>query len=744
MKEVTLSLTKIKTLVRFKQREQSKRSPTRQALAETLASDLAAIIEKSNPPHGLDRVTAQLDAIEVAAVTLIPLLHATGVGPTVRPKKHKRSSAVMLLKLAIGRALHDKLVTKKLLRQNKGAYRRLVQSDNIHKDIWKWRGAKWSPHLYVRAGDWLFKCAMKLRTALRQRVFETDADGFPSTTEAAEEMVRELRAKLVYQHPAYLPTHEPLADWSGLRSGEHWDDGTRITATFVRSASPEMEKVVKAAFKGTMAEHVAGVNALQRVRWRINTAMLPVVERFGTNIGKVNKSLLSDDVITAQYLASGPFRVPINCDFRGRCYGIPHFNFQREDHVRSLFLFEDGQAITDAGIYWLEIHTANCFDEKTDRGNISKRPFHERAEWIRNNSLVIRRTAQNAIATAQWWAEADAPFSFVAACIELAAAWDQRAGFETRLPVCFDGSCNGVQHHAMEMRDEGAGRLVNLMDGGPNDVYQTITDEVFERVRGELNDWTRRTKRIKGKEVTLKPRAEYANFWVDKLNRKIIKRSAMTFAYSATPEGMKEQIIEVYREMRANAEPDEHAARYLARHIMAAAKKVLPEPAKLMEFIRKIAGECADRGQILSWTTPTGFPWMNLYYKPTIETIHLETLGECVRHAVADGHNGVVRKRKCMDAASPNFTHAMDAAHLIKVVNAAAAEGIQVGTIHDCFACIAPRAPGLRRIIREQFARLHSRDHLADLRAAAGSNEPLPIRGSLDPWCVLRSEYLFS
>ena len=98
-----------------------------------------------------------------------------------------------------------------------------------------------------------------------------------------------------------------------------------------------------------------------------------------------------------------------------------------------------------------------------------------------------------------------------------------------------------------------------------------------------------------------------------------------------------------------------------------------------------------------------------------------------------------------MNAAAPNLVHALDASHLIRVVNAAAGEGItSIAVVHDSFGCLAPQARDLHRIIRTQFAELYSRDVLADLREAAGSCEPIPAKGSLDPWGVLHSEYAFA
>ena len=52
------------------------------------------------------------------------------------------------------------------------------------------------------------------------------------------------------------------------------------------------------------------------------------------------------------------FYVPLNIDFRGRIYPIPHFNFTRDDRVRGLFLFADGKPIGKEGLLWLKTHVA--------------------------------------------------------------------------------------------------------------------------------------------------------------------------------------------------------------------------------------------------------------------------------------------------------------------------------------------------------------------------------------------------
>ena len=46
------------------------------------------------------------------------------------------------------------------------------------------------------------------------------------------------------------------------------------------------------------------------------------------------------DMQTAEAMAAHErFWTPMNLDWRGRVYGVPSFNFQRDDRVRALFLF---------------------------------------------------------------------------------------------------------------------------------------------------------------------------------------------------------------------------------------------------------------------------------------------------------------------------------------------------------------------------------------------------------------------
>src|SRR5262245_5720448 len=372
------------------------------------------------------------------------------------------------------------------------------------------------------------------------------------------------------------------------------------------------------------------------------------------------------------------------------------------------------------------VHTANTYG---GREKVDKKPLHERYQWVENHRKEIEQVAQNPFAKANnWWREADAPFQFMAACKELAAAWKAGPEFKTSLPICLDASCSGIQHLAMMMRDEDAGRHVNLLPSGKvEDIYQGAAD-IYQRA-------------VETVEAQLKSAAEEdveARWWLKRgVDRKLIKSPIMTFVYRVSVNGMAEQIAKV--------EPAGNSF-YLARHCMEACKKILPRPTAAMKFICDLAAEACSRGKVLEFTMPSGFPWINAYYKSKAVCVELVSRNERARIKVGDGFTSEIRRGKSKNAASPNFVHAWDAAHLIFTVLALAEADItDVVSVHDCIGFLAPQVPAGGAIILDQFAKLYAgRDPLAELRDAVGSAKPVPVKGSLDPAAIRRSIYAFS
>jgi DNA-directed RNA polymerase len=716
-------------------------------LAAYIASD-----DAPSPPRGLEAVVRQLPHDELALIAVAALLNKIDTG-----WNRQDESARLKICLAIGNDLRDQLEMRRLLEECPAAYKYVEHAKSRQKAIWRFRRLDWSQSDLTRAGGWLLNCAVCFSD-----FFELDEKGFPRIAPHHQAAVDRLREELIDAYPYYLPLLAPPPDWKSWRT--HYE--RHISATFVRDNHLDTVAEIKAAFAdGSMKQHVNGVNAIQRVPFVINEPMLPVVRRFALELAKADagggsfdeemtSNLIKADLGAAEFLAKrGRFWTPCNIDTRGRVYGLPHFNFQREDHVRSLFLFAKGDPIGNE-LRWLEAAAAGHFGRR--------RTWEERSDWAIENRELIRAVAADPIGTFDHWREADDPFSFVAVCMELCAAEKDR-NYATRFPVLIDGSCNGIQHLALMTRDEEAGRLVNLTDADEIfDLYKTVEDRVREWLKASDDD--------------------EAGWWLsrDRLSRTLIKQPVMTFSYGVTESGAKDQIIDAYKKQHGWEDGLSQKARYLARLILGVSREVLPRPAAAMEYMRRLADYCTKRGKPLYWISPTGLPIGNRYYKSNTSTVEMKIRGVRVRYRVADGWSSEIIKSEARNAAPANFVHSRDAAHLIRSVSAAARDGItNVVCVHDCFGSTAPRMERFREIINRDLALMYagglvryassgealpdipglaspedprwrqppslSHNPLAQLRAwnAGEDYPPAPEQGTLDPAEVGNAKYTF-
>jgi DNA-directed RNA polymerase len=114
-----------------------------------------------------------------------------------------------------------------------------------------------------------------------------------------------------------------------------------------------------------------------------------------------------------------------------------------------------------------------------------------------------------------------------------------------------------------------------------------------------------------------------------------------------------------------------------------------------------------------------------------------------------------IDRRKANNGVAPNFVHACDAAHLMRTVNAAVAEGItSIATVHDSFGCLPSRAARFRKIILEEFVRMYEEhDVLAEVLTQARADlsrntkrmpSAPPQYGALDLKKVLDAEFAFA
>jgi DNA-directed RNA polymerase len=255
----------------------------------------------------------------------------------------------------------------------------------------------------------------------------------------------------------FLPMLTEPRPWRSQTDGGYATARGRRYTRLVKTRDPAQRAEIRAAIEGGhMAPFLAGVNALQATPWVIDRTILdltkwvfeeglgnglkkfpssshvpaykmpenpqPINFRDARKVAETNQAIDCDfavfrnDIETAEFFSDfDAFYLPHNADKRGRVYPIPHFNFQRSDHIKAMFKFAEGKPLGKRGYYWLGIHLANC----GDFGKVSKQSFEDRSLWVAYNLDKILAVAADPKATFDWWSQADKPFCFVAACIDL-------------------------------------------------------------------------------------------------------------------------------------------------------------------------------------------------------------------------------------------------------------------------------------------------------------------------------------
>jgi len=684
----------------------------------------------------------------------------------------------------------------------------------------------WDDELLLPAGMW---CVARLMEALPDVFAKAPTiDGKMGVerlvlTDAGLAVADKAVHDAVFNHPVFGPRTTRPDDWDRFTAKPAEHDRVDNKVTLLRTPHKDFKAATAYAIRsGQATPALKGVNTLQSVPLKINTWTMNLIEecwhlgipvdglpmksamqyvhldseafaaltieerelhsRSTKAARKLNMARIGDivsyeeDMQTAEQMARADrFYVPMNMDWRGRVYGITFFNFQREDRVRSLFLFANGKPITERGIYWLKVHVANCAAFKgEDKIGIDKKPLDERVKWVDDHIDIIREAVEWPTGRAnQWWRDADSPFLFLAASRELVSALEQGTDYVSHMPVSFDGSCSGIQHLSCMMRAE-EGKFVNLTD---SDVVEDIYERVAVLMKAAIElDLDVNADELVGEEFEKAEKArKYAKLALNYgVNRKLVKRNVMTFAYSSKVFGMgQQQMVDTMEPLQAEVlkgarglhpfgdEGTQHgASKYLAKHAYSAITKLVEKPAEAMGFLQGLAQKLAHEGKPLRWVSPVGLPWINRYHEPITERVNLvlNENGVKVRHRITlgMGFNQDIDKDRASNAVAPNFVHALDASHLLLTVGACADECItDILTVHDSFGCHPSEGDRFNVIIRATMVRMYTEhDVLEEILASAredlspAGREKLPaaspFKGTLNLEEIRNAKYAFA
>jgi DNA-directed RNA polymerase len=422
---------------------------------------------------------------------------------------------------------------------------------------------------------------------------------------------------------------------------------------------------------------------------------------------------------------------PHTMDFRGRIYPVPPVvNPQGDDIGRSLLEFADGKPLGESGSYWLAVHLANSY-------GFDKASFDERVKWVIEHKDQILDSAFRPLDGDMFWTEADKPWTFLAACYEFAGWVMQGEAYVSHLPVNMDATCSGLQHLSCLLRDPVGGAEVNcLPDTVRHDIYQTVADKV--------------------EAMLLLRDDDLAVGWRGKISRKLVKQPTMTFAYSATARGMRDQIHNamVANDVKIGEFSSYTASNYLAPIVREAIAETVVAAAQAMEWLQKIAAVCAKANVPVTWTTPLGLAVVQFCPETRTQRVKVNFAGRQLWLSLAVDVPSKQNRSNAQSGVSPNYVHSLDSTHLMMTVNALSQLGLShYAMIHDSFGVHAADVETLHTVLRDQFVQLYSCDHLAALRQRLVDTLPAdlaaaipeaPTQGSLDPEAIRESDFFFS
>jgi DNA-directed RNA polymerase len=593
--------------------------------------------------------------------------------------------------------------------------------------------------------------------------------------------------------PMYMPMVVPPKDWTKMTDGGYVH-GSIKRRPLVRTRGYDLLEEIGSV---DMPEVYDAVNTVQNTAWRVNFGVLRVLEQVldgGHSVAGIpssepipmperpaevpedvklsdlspeHKALIDDYRArkSAAHTAEGARRsrwitiqaqrglaslfaqdealfFPHYLDFRGRMYPLPTgMTPQGNDLGRALLEFADGLPLGENGGYWLAIQVANQWGQ-------DKLPLDERAKWTVDHTDLILDSAFRPLDGHTFWLDADKPWGALAAAFEWAGFMIQGDDYVSHLPIAMDGTCSGLQHYSALLRDEIGGKAVNLTnDGVRHDIY----GEVAEKVQALL-----RPKDCQGGDDSFRELGiTWQSTWDGKVSRSLVKRPVMTYAYSVTAAGMRDQVVQEIKkdDLFAGVQPPVDpwaAAMFISTRIHYAIENTVVAASNAMSYLKEVAREVTDAGLPIKWRSPCGLPVIQRTW--ATESVQGKVMYAGQRVDVRfDEDLDRLDKRAQTSGVAPNFIHSMDAAHLMRTVNALRAEGVEhFAMIHDSFGTHAANTDLLNHVLREEFVRMYTEE---DWLAKFAESQPvvatveglqLPAKGSLDLNQVLNSEFFFS
>ena len=485
-------------------------------------------------------------------------------------------------------------------------------------------------------------------------------------------------------------------------------------------------------------------------------------------------------------------------DNRGRIYPLSaYLNELNSDNAKGMLTFYEGKPLGPTGLNQLYHHIANMYGE-------DKLLHTDKVQFIKDSYNDFVSYGLDPY-TNKGWMEAEEPFQFISAAMELAKydifvkAGNNPEDFISHT-ICYrDGSNNGLQWLFSLAKDDKHGHLVNLkptLDDKPGDMYSHVAIQVKESMHEEAlkvntlalayyDIYFKGIEKLRNScriaELNNDPKAEqkrklvrwYQKRYKEQLKltdiiywdkatfthkewRKIVKRNVMTYGYSATKQGMGEQIIQDTRDIdNIYLSNKQHsAARQLGSLVYSTIESQFPMVSSTMKLFKDNCGLYMSQTgkQYTHKTLISNFPFTQKYVK--FKTVEVK-ITDGLYIELADKTNiwkdnimvhikselAEININKAKSGISPNTIHNLDSLHLMLVVDDC---NFDIVSAHDSYGSHACNVKTMQKVIREKFKLIIDNKPLESILEQTGNLVPMIETGQLDSADILKSEFAFA
>jgi DNA-directed RNA polymerase len=427
-------------------------------------------------------------------------------------------------------------------------------------------------------------------------------------------------------------------------------------------------------------------------------------------------------------------------DSRGRLYPQTStlLSPQGHDFGKALLLFKNKKPLEDRGLYHLHCAVAEHY-------GVDKVSIEDRYQWTKDNLGMVLEVGTTH--TTGLWENADSPWQYLAACIELtnALSLDDPATYECGLAKFMDGKCSGAQHWAAMLKDEDTGKSVGLtpssVEGDPPDLYSEVLQTWVEGLlSGRWAD--DRGYDTWAKELVLS--GAMSRVWA--------KSPVMTYLYGSKIITWSRHITQCLRDSIDTTDIDDLGKRayWLASCLSNVMEDRLSSIVVGMGWITSCIRILNCVTDDIKFISSSGFE-INMRYRKSVskqKKIVCLIFKTPIKYSLNEDTEELNRCKQS-GAAAPNFIHSQDAAHLSNSVIASADQGLDIQVIHDCFGTHMRDVDSMTTMVKQQFIDMYESDMLTELRdywvSVYGVELPeLPRYGDLDLTQMKDSVYAFS